>query len=201
MLSAMNGLEIVETLGTIAIGSSALTWLAKSVFSQMLSRDLEAFKARLQRESTIEIEGLRGELKRLGFEHETRYAKVYEKRAVVLEELFKRLVRANRAFTDRFRTGHLAGEPSLDEQTVKAAEAGNEFVDYFSENLLFIDESLREKVVRVNNHFLNLWRSLAPMPGEDRGRIISDFFEESQPLLDEIRARILEILSPSVIEN
>lgn len=119
-------------------------------------------------------------------------------RAEVLEELFKRLVKANRAFSDRFRTGHFAGEPSLEAQSAMAAERANEFVDYFSENQLFLDDALREKFYRANSHFGNLWLTQAPMSGEERSRIISDFFKESPALLDDIRARILEMLSPPV---
>ncbi|HXX20092.1 MAG TPA: hypothetical protein VEJ46_11875 [Candidatus Acidoferrum sp.] len=193
----MNWTEIVKTLGSVLIGSGAGVWLLKSIWSQVLSRDLETFKSNLESRNAIEIERLRDELKRVAFEHETRYARLHEKRAEVLEELFKRLVKANRAFSDRFRTGRFAGEPSLEVQSEQAAEAANQFVDWFSENMLFIDDALREKIYSVNNHFLNLWRTQAPMSGEERGRIISEFFKESPALLDDIRGRILEMLSPS----
>ncbi|HXX18696.1 MAG TPA: hypothetical protein VEJ46_04790 [Candidatus Acidoferrum sp.] len=192
----MNWTDIFKTLAGSLVVSGAAAWLLRSLWSQMLSRDLEAFKAKLENRSAIEIERLRGELKRAAFEHETRYARLHEKRAEVLEELFKRLVKANRAFSDRFRSGHFAGEPSLEVQSERAAEAANQFVDWFSENMLFIDDALREKIYSVNSHFWNLWRTRTPMSGEERGRIISEFFKESPVLLDEIRARILEMLSP-----
>jgi hypothetical protein len=188
----MNWTEVAKALGTILIGSGAIVFVLKSFFSHLLSRDLQDFKTK----NDIEIERLKTELKRVAFEHETRYARLHERRAEALEELFKRLVKANRAVSARFRTGHFAGEPSLDEQSVQAAEAANQFIDWFSENQLFIDDGLREKIWRINTHFWDVWKTTGPMSGEERSRIIANFFKETPALLDEIRAGILEMLTP-----
>jgi hypothetical protein len=114
--------DIAKTLGSTAIICAAIIYVAKTFWSQVLSRYLEGFTAKLENRNTVEIERLRTELKRVAFEHETRYAKLHEQRAEILEELFKRLVRANEAFVARFRAGHFAGEPSIEDQTIAAAK-------------------------------------------------------------------------------
>lgn len=133
----MNWNEIVRTLGTVLIGSGAIVWLLKSLWSQFLARDIETFRANLENRNSVEIERLKGELNRISFEHETRYARIYEKRAEALEELFKRMVKANRAFANKYRAFRFVGDPPPEEQTKQAGDAANDFIDWFTENRLF----------------------------------------------------------------
>jgi hypothetical protein len=198
----MNWTDIVKTLGSVAIGSGAIAFVLRSIWSQLLSRDLEKFKADLENRNNVEVERLRTELKKVAFEHETRYAKLHERRAEVLEELFKRLVRANDAFASRFRAVQFAGEASSDEKTRRASELANQFIDYYIENRLFIDKPLAEKIDAVNRHFQNVWMTLDPVwEPKERYRVVSEFFANVPALLDEIRDRIIEMLSPSKIET
>jgi hypothetical protein len=46
----MNWLSVIQSVGVIAAVSGLLMWLIKSLISQSLSRDIETFKANLQRE-------------------------------------------------------------------------------------------------------------------------------------------------------
>jgi hypothetical protein len=195
---SMNWNDIFKTLGVVLIGSGVLAFLVRSLFSQLLSRDIEKFKADLENRNNIEIERLRTELKRIAFEHETRYARLHERRAEVLEELFKRLVRAYDAFASRFRPGQFPGEPSIEEKTKRASGLADEFIQYFIENRLFIDQPLAERIITVNNNFQSVWLTLEPVwEPKERYRTISEFFKETPAILDEIRARILEMLSPT----
>lgn len=197
----MNWDEIVRTLGTVLIGSGAIVWLVKSLWSQFLARDIETFRANLENRNSVEIERLKGELKRISFEHETRYARIYDKRADALEELFKRMVKANRAFANKFYAIRFAGDPSPEEQTKRAGEAANEFIDWFTENRLFIDNDLADKILLVNHKFQGAWMSDSLMSGEERKRLVSEFFKVTPVMIDEIRARILEILSPKILRR
>jgi hypothetical protein len=192
----MNWTEILKFLGSVLIGSGAIVYLLKTLWSQLLSRDLEQFKSELVSRSNIEIERLRTELKRAAFEHETRYARLHEKRASALEELFRRMVKANRAFSDRFRAFRFAGDPPEAEQTKQAGDAANEFIDWFSENRLFIDNELADKILLVNQHFQNAWRTQGTMSGEERSKLTLNFFKQTPILIDEIRGKILEMLLP-----
>jgi len=73
--------DVAKTLGSTAIACAAIIFIIRTFWSQLLSRDLDGFKAKLENRSTVEIERLRNDLKRVAFEHETRYAKLHEKRA------------------------------------------------------------------------------------------------------------------------
>jgi hypothetical protein len=193
----VNWTEIVKFLGSVLIGSTAISFVIRSLWSQFLFRDLEKFKADLVSKNNIEVERLRTELKKVAFEHETRYARLHEKRAEALEELFRRLVKAHAAFAARFRAGHFQGEPSIEEQTIAASNAANNFIDWFSENRLFIDDPLADKILKINRQFQEMWMTLGgPHQPEERSRITKEFFQLTPALLDEIRAKILEMLTP-----
>jgi hypothetical protein len=190
--------DVAKTLGSTAIICAAIIFITKTFWSQLLARDLEGFKAKLENRNSVEIERLRSDLKRVAFEHETRYVKLHEKRAEILEELFKRLVRANEAFVARFRAGHFAGEPSIEDQTVSAAKAANEFLDWFSQNRLFIDDPIADQIVAINKHFQELWFSLGPVRPEDRQKATKEFFEKTPALIEDVRRRMLDLLAPQI---
>jgi hypothetical protein len=193
----VNWTKILQAWGGILIGSSVLGYVFRSLWSQWLSRDIEEYKAQLRHQSDLEIERFKGELQRVAFEHQTRYSRLHEKRADALEELFKRMVKANDAFATRFRAVHFAGEPSIEEQTKLAGEAANAFLDWFAQNRLFIDNSIADKILLVNRQFQSAWMTIGLMPDpKERHRVISEFFEKTPALLDEIREKILDLLSP-----
>lgn len=52
----MNWFQALENVGVFAIASGLLTWLLKTLISHSLSRDLEVFKAQLQKAHAIEME-------------------------------------------------------------------------------------------------------------------------------------------------
>ncbi len=84
--------EIIPILGTGAVIIAAVTWLAKQVISQFLSRDIESYKNRVQRESEKEIENLRAELRKTAYEHETKFSELHKKRADVIFRMHENLI-------------------------------------------------------------------------------------------------------------
>ncbi len=83
---------IVTSVGEMAIVGSTLVFIGKLVISQQLARDLEKFGA----EQVKALEEQRTELRRIGFEHETRFSRLHERRVEVVGELYKRLVKTER---------------------------------------------------------------------------------------------------------
>jgi hypothetical protein len=52
----MNWPIVLENIGVFAIASGLLAWLIKSLVGHSLSRDLETFKAQLQKVREVEME-------------------------------------------------------------------------------------------------------------------------------------------------
>jgi hypothetical protein len=89
---------------------------------------------------------MQAEIRRVSFEHETRFSALHQRRVEVLAELNARLVRAQRALGFLVHPLQETGEPSLDEKAAAAAVAGNSFRDYFLENRIWLDKDLADTV-------------------------------------------------------
>jgi hypothetical protein len=88
----MNLFALLQNIGLFAIASGLLTWLIKSVISQSLSRDLEAFKAGLRRDAHSEIARLENTLRMAALEHQVRFSKLHDRQARVIARLYRLLV-------------------------------------------------------------------------------------------------------------
>jgi hypothetical protein len=91
------------------------------------------------------IEGYKAALRKQGFEHETRFARLHEKRVEVIAELYARLVRAEASVAAYVDPIEMSGGPTKDELAAKADEYHVEFIRFFSENRLWLDESLERQ--------------------------------------------------------
>jgi hypothetical protein len=94
----INWQDVVTTVGTSVGGGAVLlsdaAWLVKTVLTDRLTRDAEAFKTRLKADADTEIEHLKSSLQMIAVEHQVRFSKLHERRAEVIAELYERLVGA-----------------------------------------------------------------------------------------------------------
>jgi hypothetical protein len=100
--------------------------------------DLERFKAANDKE----LERLRADLRIVAFQQETTFAKLHEKRAEVIAELYAKLVIVHSAMQDLLNPLEMDGEANRERKEKTAAEAGNDFSSYYSRHRIFFEEQL-----------------------------------------------------------
>lgn len=136
----MDWTTVIQTVLISLAIAAALGFVLKSLFQQMLSRDLERFKAQLRTTHDLELERFRTDLRLAALEHQTHLAKLDEKRAEVIAEFYKRLVRTQ----DRVKSiGSIVADQdgsSLQRRTELAAKESGALRAYFDENRLYFDE-------------------------------------------------------------
>jgi hypothetical protein len=89
----MNPVEFVLlALGGNALLIAVLGYLARSLMSQFLTKDVERFKASLSQASTAAAEELKHRLSLTAHEHNVRFTRLHEKQAQVLEEIYAKLL-------------------------------------------------------------------------------------------------------------
>lgn len=89
----MSALEIVLlALGGNALLLVVLGFLAKSLMSQLLAKDLERFKASLSQASCSAMEELKHQLNLTAHEHSVRFSRLHDRQAQVVEEVYARLL-------------------------------------------------------------------------------------------------------------
>lgn len=79
---------IIASIGGSAALFAVVGWLSRSIISQLLSKDIEAFKSKLQYDSQLELTKFKSELERSAFEHQVRFSQLHEKRADIIADLF-----------------------------------------------------------------------------------------------------------------
>ena len=112
--------------------TGALVYVIQTVFDERASRRLEEFKTNLRSAA---------------FEHETRFARLHERQAEVIAELYKRLVRLQsnlRSFAHTIDSEVL--NYTKREQDKATGESLDAFRDYFREHRIYLPESLGERI-------------------------------------------------------
>ena len=72
-----------------------LAYLAKSLISQWLTKDIESYKAKVKAAGDLTVEQTKAALAMTALEHQVRYSKLHERRAEVPAELYRLLVEAH----------------------------------------------------------------------------------------------------------
>lgn len=90
----INWQVLLTTLGGGTAILAAAAWLIRTALDHALSRDVEAFKARLKADADIETERLKSSLQMIAFEDQVRFSNLHAKRAEVIAEIYARMVDA-----------------------------------------------------------------------------------------------------------
>lgn len=140
--------EIIKIIGIFIVAAGTIAgliiWIAKKIINHSFSIDLEKFKADLK------IEAAKDRI---------RYEKMHNKRAEVIERLYKKIVRAYRALHSYMHIFQRTGDSTEKEKGEKAAKAANDFTDYFEENRIFIEESLAKRIDDLSKKFKEAWNN------------------------------------------
>lgn len=139
-------LEYVVTPSVIVI---VIGFVAKSVFTQFMSKDIERYKLRLKAEydnSKIRIEN---ELRIRLFEFQTRFSLYHQQRAKSIQELYSLLSDTYDSLVNLTRTLQIKGQESLEERKKNTATIHNAMKQYYQRNRIFYSRDICEKVESI----------------------------------------------------
>jgi|SRR5215469_9724447 len=134
---SINLQDILIALGGQAAFLGAVAWLGKSLISHRLAQEAEEFKAKLRADADIEIERLKSSLQILAAERQVRFAKLHEKRAEVIAQLYAMLVDARR-LTQEFVYG---GMHEVDRRR-KAYDKAVELYQFIDTNRIYLQPAV-----------------------------------------------------------
>jgi hypothetical protein len=157
-------LELLKTLGTTAIVVAALAWLTKSIVTHFLSRNIEAYKLELKRESDKEIVEVKSHLKIAALERQIIFSRLHEKRAKIVAKSYALI---HEAYLRAFAMGsHLSdsGSPAPKEMAEAVFNACVTFTEYFQHRRIYFSEEVSNKMDR----FVSRIEELRRTPDEDR---------------------------------
>lgn len=168
----MDWISMLSQLGTFAVGSGLLAWLAKSITTHQLTvaiereksalkadydSQLEKLKADLRVQAEREIEGLKAELRVSAYTREVRFAKLQERRMTVISELYANLVLAELEFGSLMKPLQLAGEPTEAVKQAAAAVAGNRFNEHYRQHRIFLSDEVCKAIDALSEQHYLAW--------------------------------------------
>jgi hypothetical protein len=115
---------------------AALAFLLKAIISHRLSQEAEAFKTTLQAQANVEIERLKSSLQITVAEHQVRFSKLHERRAVVIAKLYRLLLLA----ADAAKV--LAVHPNDREVAKEAQKQQLDLYRFFQLNKIYLPSAL-----------------------------------------------------------
>jgi hypothetical protein len=179
--------EVAKTVGSTGVVLVVIGYFLRAVFGQVLSRDLEKFKADLSAKHDIEIERLRNDLRIAASERETRFIRLHETRAETIAELYKRLVRAHWAFEAYLNLPK--DSPVKPEDAEKCAR---EFASYFNDKRIYFEEEVCRNIDEAIQKFVKVyvWTGAYPQEMTDSKAKWAEAAERFNRYSPSIRARI-----------
>jgi len=200
-------LAILTNSAFTAVLLAAAAFIGRSIIGRWISRNIEEYKAQLQAANAREIERLRTELKIVSFEHETRFARLHEKRAEVTAELYKLLVRSEDSLMSlALAVGHTDFEGEIAQKTYETSQAAiqylNEHCIYLPGNLANTVGDLTSKFISLRYHFQELDATAQyevehgepQSPPPERDKALEKFFKAVSPLKKAIEDEFRKML-------
>ncbi len=183
-----------------AIGTGIAGFVARSLFGQYLTRDIERFKVELATRHSQEIERLKADL----HAEETVHERLHERRLLVIDEAYARLAAADIAFRLALAPqGWGVVDENRQDQLSGAKDKAKAFIQYFEGKRIYFDDGLCALVDKMDLSFSRATARLSTLaePGEAdeqlRYKSWSDFTNTIGPLRHQLENRAREILGVS----
>lgn len=116
--------SIVSAIATPAATAAVAGYLGREIVKAWLGRDLERYRAELQRAST---------------EHQIRFLSLHEHQAEIIAEVFGKLEVTHQAFLRWASPVTIGGAPDMLNLRQEALGAYNEFVEYYHPKAIWLD--------------------------------------------------------------
>ncbi|RBM88905.1 hypothetical protein [Vibrio paracholerae] len=131
--------SIIENITITTVAISAITYLFKSLVTNLLSKDLENFKLDIQREADRKFEQYKSELESERIRLNISYNEIFARQAEVIVNLYKYLNKLEESLVFLLR---MLNSENDNHNVVKAVESWHKFSDYFSENKILLTEGM-----------------------------------------------------------
>jgi hypothetical protein len=199
--------DIMAWIATFLFGLAAaggiIGYVARMIFQHYLARDIEQYKANLKLEHTKAIETMKSDMQRAAYEHQVRFSKLHERRAEVIAELYRLLVKLLTS-TQKFVEGPKPKGYSPTQQDMhELTRLGNKTMEYYLQHRLYLDTDLAVMVGDYLKKALNIFAKYlmsqdASQDHRQRGeylvQVVGEVEGELQTLLRNIEGKFQHIL-------
>ncbi len=163
-------ITIIASIGGSAVLLLAISWLAKSIISHLLTKDVETYKAKLQTESQREMNQLKSSLERIAFEHQVRFSRLHEKRAEIIDVLYSKIDDVHKVISDFVRHYSIIDDSSKDQKINDMRKTFDDFQEFFDKRKIYFDVNICEKIISFKEELSHACSTLISLH-KDKGVI------------------------------
>ena len=205
-MTAIDWGEVIKALGGQAVFLGAAGYLVKEIVSHRLSKQAEEFKVQLESRAAVEVERLKASLQLVATEHQIQFAKLHEKRALVIAELYTRLIETRRTAGE-----FILGDVQDPERSASAMRAVWDLYGFIELNRIYLPEvvcaqvdkfeaKLRKSVLFTTSYWTRI-KHPTPQTVEQRNKVLLEACEvlesELPNLLTELQTDFRKLLGGS----
>ena len=137
---------ILLALGGNVILLAVLGWLSKSFVSQLLAKDIEAFKSSLKSESDLAVQKLKYDIDKSKIEYELKLSKLHEKRADVIADTYGLLVQCYREVSNLIYPADSGKMSDVEKNYKTAMSSVINFFSQFNKQRIYLPEDLCSEI-------------------------------------------------------
>jgi hypothetical protein len=164
---------ILVAFGGNAILLVVLGFLAKSLLSQYLAKDLRNFESLLTQSTQLASEELKHRIGNAAHEHHVRFSKLHKRQAQVIEDVYTRILNFEDASAALALGSNDMSSDLLENALRRAEDAGRELTEYIRRNEILLPEhtsvQLHALIDRVNELLSSCSRNLLDRMLADTG--------------------------------
>lgn len=131
--------------GSVAL-ISVLAYLARSLLSQLLAKDLKRFEMQLSQTSIAAADELKHRLSLVAHEHHIRFSRLHERQAQVLEEIYAKLLDFEDASAVLELANNNTSEHQLEFFLRRAEDSGREIAQYIRRHEIYLPQETSAKL-------------------------------------------------------
>jgi hypothetical protein len=188
---------ILQSIASATISAGIVAYLAKSLLSLWINKNLESHKSNLEKE----LERFRKNLEDKSLEHEVKFTKLHEMRAQILGETYSKLRRLLWSFNAWLETDGYSITTMADRRD-RVMNAYNELFEYFHINSIWLDKSVESRLDRFMGAVSEIFKTLAsdidetgfPRSKKAWKKLKENFREELPEVLNDIEGSFRENL-------
>ncbi len=157
-------ITVISSVALSAALSGLLLWITKLWITERLKNaikaeydtKLETYKAQLKAQSDVEIEQLKYSLSITASKRNTTFTELHTRRADVIANTYAKLKKLHDSVASYIKPFEVNGERTTNERRKDVVNASCEFTPYYSQNQIFLSQSVAEAINQMNKELISI---------------------------------------------
>ena len=186
--------EVLKFVGGIAVLLAVVAWLIRSLIRHLLSKDIERYKFDLKREADKELALIKAALNIEALTYQIRFSKLHDRRADIIERLYKKIVALETAAACLKAEFHMDEDEELKQKADTLIDRYFEVYAFIEDNKIYFSEDLSNNIKDFNTLYFNLSIKIYYQSKPDNKENFIKAFREEKDKFDSQNKKIKTVI-------